>query len=559
MQILFKISSLGSGLGPEFILSDNFGLTNPYKFTKQQLLDGVIITVNNNATKVFVKSTGGWCNDCCIDESNFYILPTTTTSTSTTTSTTSTSTSTTSTTTQQYDPICLTGIIACPEQFNNTVCVPYASYQSEIDVALYNGQVVYKFNIDIGSFETLFILWNSTLNRWEARWNSVTGDLQAYLNIPYIAPTVPNPFGVGNLEWVDVFNTPVFEIYSTNSGSCCSCILIQYSITDSGYLDSNGTYLNCNNLEQEWVIAEATTGGVNETGSVSFCTSSPQSITFPLITDAGNPLISISDCFEEVVGNDVQNVCESYVNRMCFSMFYDFDEIESVVPSESQFPCPIINKTIFPGQQVNGKYTYTFEYDCGPAMSETCSPVGINIYKIQWSVINNRWELFLESTPTNILAYLTNPASSPIGELRNSWVWNDATTEIPIIVVTRPGGCLRNLCLKVDTEASGAIYTSLKTVYNTLDNTPGPSFTKPYYINDCDESGISPYKIRWNSISNIYELFLYDGGSNTYIKYAETTVSDLQTNYNLIWDVLPAYEALISFTTIIDSTGCPPA
>jgi hypothetical protein len=107
MFILFKISPLGAGLGPNFILSDNFGLTIPYKVTRQQLIDGVLIQVNWSATKIYVRSTGAMCNDCENPFVKIYDLipppPPTTTSTSTSTSTTSTttrvSTTTTSTTT----------------------------------------------------------------------------------------------------------------------------------------------------------------------------------------------------------------------------------------------------------------------------------------------------------------------------------------------------------------------------------------------------------------------------------------------------------------------------
>jgi hypothetical protein len=108
MFILFKISPLGAGLGPNFILSDNFGLTIPYKVTRQQLIDGVLIQVNWGATKIYVRSTGALCNDCENPFIKIYDLipppppPTTTTSTSsstTSTTTINTPTTTTSTTT----------------------------------------------------------------------------------------------------------------------------------------------------------------------------------------------------------------------------------------------------------------------------------------------------------------------------------------------------------------------------------------------------------------------------------------------------------------------------
>jgi len=65
MKIFFKINTLGEGLGPNFILKDNIGLTNPYSVTKSQLLTGLEIEVSNLATDIFVASTGKYCKDCC--------------------------------------------------------------------------------------------------------------------------------------------------------------------------------------------------------------------------------------------------------------------------------------------------------------------------------------------------------------------------------------------------------------------------------------------------------------------------------------------------------------
>lgn len=82
MQIFFQIDSLGEGLGPTFILTDGFGLTNPFEFTRQELIDGVTIEVNDNAQFIYVKSTGILCKDCCNpDIKQQFILPTTTTTT----------------------------------------------------------------------------------------------------------------------------------------------------------------------------------------------------------------------------------------------------------------------------------------------------------------------------------------------------------------------------------------------------------------------------------------------------------------------------------------------
>ena len=96
MTIFFQIDVLGEGLGPTFILSDDFGLTNPFEFTRQELLDGVEIQINSESKFIYIRSTGIFCKDCCENDVQFYPLPTTTTTTAPpTTTTTSSSTTTT--------------------------------------------------------------------------------------------------------------------------------------------------------------------------------------------------------------------------------------------------------------------------------------------------------------------------------------------------------------------------------------------------------------------------------------------------------------------------------
>lgn len=65
MLIFFKINTIGSGLGPKFIIHDEFGLTNPYEFTKEELLNGVEIDVHDDAKKITVISEGNLCIDSC--------------------------------------------------------------------------------------------------------------------------------------------------------------------------------------------------------------------------------------------------------------------------------------------------------------------------------------------------------------------------------------------------------------------------------------------------------------------------------------------------------------
>lgn len=72
MLISFQITNLGEGLGPTFTLSDDFGPTVPSVFTKEELLEGVEIEVNDGATKVIVVSNGSLCKNKSTKE---YLIP----------------------------------------------------------------------------------------------------------------------------------------------------------------------------------------------------------------------------------------------------------------------------------------------------------------------------------------------------------------------------------------------------------------------------------------------------------------------------------------------------
>jgi len=76
MTIFFQIDVLGEGLLSPFILSDDFGLTNPFEFTRQELLDGVEIEVNPNSKFIYVRSTNIFCKNCCdVDIKQKYLIP----------------------------------------------------------------------------------------------------------------------------------------------------------------------------------------------------------------------------------------------------------------------------------------------------------------------------------------------------------------------------------------------------------------------------------------------------------------------------------------------------
>lgn len=83
MIVFVKIDpTTGNGLGPNFIVSSNFGSVSPASATRNDLLDGVYFTVNDAATKITLTSQGSCTNSF---EVNIINLPPTTTTTSTTT------------------------------------------------------------------------------------------------------------------------------------------------------------------------------------------------------------------------------------------------------------------------------------------------------------------------------------------------------------------------------------------------------------------------------------------------------------------------------------------
>jgi hypothetical protein len=88
-------SGLGSGLGPNFNITANTGSVTPNTGTRDQLLAGWLVSIDDAATLLTVTSVGECTN--AISASIPCTPPTTTTSTSTTSTSTSTSTSTTTT------------------------------------------------------------------------------------------------------------------------------------------------------------------------------------------------------------------------------------------------------------------------------------------------------------------------------------------------------------------------------------------------------------------------------------------------------------------------------
>lgn len=95
MIVFVKISSsVGNGLGPEFVLTSDAGSVIPSVVTKTQLVNGIYVTVSDIAKKIKITSQGDKCTNSIEQLITGITTTTTTIPPTTTTSTTSTSTTT---------------------------------------------------------------------------------------------------------------------------------------------------------------------------------------------------------------------------------------------------------------------------------------------------------------------------------------------------------------------------------------------------------------------------------------------------------------------------------
>lgn len=289
MLIFFKINDLGEDLGPEFILSDNFGLTSPYLFTKDELLLGVEINVNENAVEISVQSTGALCKNCCLpDTIKKYQLPPK--PTTTTTSTSTTSTTTTSSTTTSTSSSTTTSTTSGPSLYD--VCFFYGNegYQNTCtrtsESTLFNGKPYFIIKdvydcTSTPSWGPAYVYWSILNNRWEFGNNlGNSGVAPGSVLFSYLQNTGYLPVSTVLYEWIAV---PNFDIIMKGSSlnPCCNCVEIGYDVPSS----YSGTYIDCNGEEQTWIITEA------GTPFTTICTPSLSSITYN--TQIGSPLITL--------------------------------------------------------------------------------------------------------------------------------------------------------------------------------------------------------------------------------------------------------------------------
>jgi hypothetical protein len=63
-------TGLGANLGPTFNLSTDVGLVTPTTATKDQLLAGYVVSVDNAATQITITSTGTCTNSLLLEITN---------------------------------------------------------------------------------------------------------------------------------------------------------------------------------------------------------------------------------------------------------------------------------------------------------------------------------------------------------------------------------------------------------------------------------------------------------------------------------------------------------
>ena len=132
-----------------------------------------------------------------------------------------------------------------------------------------------KYVITYGSIIDMYVIWNPVLSRWDAV-RSDTLVVQSWIDNPN------RPIVEDGYVWNDA---ATFEVVNSFLGVCCICTKIEY-LENNSY---EGTYSDCNQTTQNWVIFEA---GEPYT---YICVSNTGSITYDIIPE---PFTSIGNCVD---------------------------------------------------------------------------------------------------------------------------------------------------------------------------------------------------------------------------------------------------------------------
>jgi hypothetical protein len=184
--------------------------------------------------------------------------------------------------------------------------------------------------------------------------------------------------------------------------------------------------------------------------------------------------------------------------------------------------CNFTNQEITSGSFINGKESYSFTYNATG-------------YIIKWSIVENRWEIYLQSNLSLYLAYLESDSQHPIGPLKGglttngelSWI---SDSSVDSILFTTRESCPEQLC-GTFVDEGGFIELNFKSQYDTLGNVPSqPTILKHYYIGCVDQN---VYEIKWNLFANRYELY----SGSTLLAY--TLQQDLEQLSEINWTFNP--------------------
>ena len=204
----------------------------------------------------------------------------------------------------------------------------------------WNGKPYYRMldNDCITPFEG-YVWWNNTAGQWE-----FTDELGVNTGSFYASNQNQGDFPLTDNDYYWVAILPTVFIGSSTLGNCCICVRIEY-VYQATY---GGTYLDCDGITQNWIIAES--GGP----STDICTSSPDSITWIVA-----PPDSIT-----VNGECVNNECSiPPTTDMCFAGEY----------GESAFFCTVAPETGL----INGRPYYKAYTNCTTQFTFSGEPVYI--------------------------------------------------------------------------------------------------------------------------------------------------------------------------------------
>ena len=212
---------------------------------------------------------------------------------------------------------------------------------------LFNGKPYYQMlNTDCTTPLEAFVWWNNTDGQWQFtdELGVNTGGFFAYNQNPGLLPLSDITY-----PWVDV--EPKIVLVSSTLGNCCICVKLEY-IDASTY---GGTYLDCNNDIQNWIIPEA---GDSYT---YLCTSNPDSITWNIQPDF---ITSIGNCVDNecVLPTPTQTMTPTPTRTPGGTP--PVTPTSTPTPTKTGTPTPTQTKTGTPTPTPTPKFVYVFQ-SCG--------------------------------------------------------------------------------------------------------------------------------------------------------------------------------------------------